>query len=105
MQKPPRVYNYIPKSKGGIKRKHESGESMVILTNSKIIDTSQIKYIKLCMAGTWTPNPCVSLVLEFGDYVDRALEVEFTDFETARTAFEALQEAFIENEPVFDMRR
>ena len=78
---------------------------MVILTNSKIIDTSQIKYIKLCMTGTWTPNPCVSLVLEFGDYVDRALEIEFINFEAAQTAFEALQEAFIENEPVFDMRR
>lgn len=78
---------------------------MIILTNSKILDTRQIKYIKLCMSGVITDDPCISFIYEFGDYIDRAIEINFADYETAKAAFEAMQTAFIESVELFDMRR
>ena len=77
---------------------------MVILTQNKILNMDCVKYTELCTKGLISTDPCVAFVLEFGDYIDRRLEISFPDFPTAQEYFETLQEAVSDGLVVFDMR-
>lgn len=78
---------------------------MIVVTDNAIIDLNNVKYTKCSSAGTASAKPCIAFVMEYGDYIDRTIEISFEDYTIAHEAFEALQNAIIECEPVFDLRR
>ena len=77
---------------------------MFILTQNKILNMNNVKYTELCMSGVISSEPCVAFVLEFGDYLDRQIEISYPDFPTAQEYFETLQEAISDGLTVFDLR-
>ena len=77
---------------------------MIVLTQNKILNMDIVKYTELRTKGMISEDPCIAFVLEFGDYIDRRLEVSFPDFPTAQEYFETFQEAVSDGLAVFDMR-
>lgn len=82
---------------------------MIVLTQNKILNMDSVKYTELRTKGMISEDPCIAFVLEFGnyeygDYLDRRLEVSFPDFPTAQEYFETFQEAVSDGLAVFDMR-
>ena len=77
---------------------------MIVLTQNKILNMDSVKYTELRTKGMISEDPCIAFVLEFGDYIDRRLEVSFPDFPTAQEYFETFQEAVSDGLAVFDMR-
>lgn len=77
---------------------------MVVLTQNKILNMDSVKYTELRMKGMISEDPCIAFVLEFGDYLDRQIEISYPDFPTAQEYFETLQEAISDGLTVFDMR-
>lgn len=77
---------------------------MFVATFRRLINLDGVKNVYVTPESNLSGEPCVVFVLEYGEYIDRCIEVSFPEYELAKKHFEKLCEAIGAGVNFYDMR-